>query len=410
MAAIPPFIFLIWLLGLLSFAVIGAGIYLLREWYLRAWEYSPTLERAVFDPNFGWNGQTALLLGGLALIVWALAGGLILRLFAGLGSASRHDDPPRHTRGGTVHRLRRPDGSELQVESYGPADGTPVILTHGWGLNSTEWYYQWGERFRLIVWDLPGLGLSTRPQNNDYSLENLAQDLRAVLQLAEQRPAILLGHSIGGMITLTFARLFPELLGREVAGLALVHTTYTNPVRTVSLARLATALERPLIVPLLHLTIWLSPLVWLMNWSSYLNGTAHLITKRTGFAGSESWAQVDFATRFQLGASPAVLARGMFGMLAYDATGVLPAIPVPALVVPGDRDPVCRPEASAVMGREIPAAQLVALTPARHMGLIEHHERFGQIAGDFIAASAQAEPAANPVIQPQEQSSERSSI
>jgi pimeloyl-ACP methyl ester carboxylesterase len=279
----------------------------------------------------------------------------------------------------------------LQVESYGPDDAPPIILTHGWGLNSTEWYYQkrhWADRFRLIVWDLPGLGLSTRPQNNDYSLENLAHDLRAVLEVAGNRPAILLGHSIGGMITLTFARLFPELLGREVAGLALIHTTYTNPVRTVSLARLATALERPLIVPLLHLTIWLSPLVWLMTVSSYLNGTAHLTTKRAGFAGTESWSQVDFSTRFQLGAWPGVLARGMFGMLNYDATETLKTIGVPTLVVPGDRDPVCVPEASEVMEREIPTAQLVALTPARHMGLIEHHETFAQRVGDFVAAAS----------------------
>jgi pimeloyl-ACP methyl ester carboxylesterase len=69
-----------------------------------------------------------------------------------------------------------------------------------------------------------------------------------------------LGHSIGGMITLTFCRLFPQALGGKVRAIALVQTTYTNPVRTTTMAVLFTALERPVIVPLLHLTIWLSPL------------------------------------------------------------------------------------------------------------------------------------------------------
>jgi len=69
------------------------------------------------------------------------------------------------------------------VESYGPSDAPPLILTHGWGTTSTECYYlkrQLGQRFRLIVWDLPGVGRSTRPRNRDYSLDAFADHLDAV--------------------------------------------------------------------------------------------------------------------------------------------------------------------------------------------------------------------------------------
>ena len=224
---------------------------------------------------------------------------------------------------------------------YGPADGPTIVLTHGWGANATEWYYlkkHLGDRFRLIAWDLPGLGLSKRPDNNDYSLDKMARDLDAVVALAGNAPVVLLGHSIGGMISLTYCRLFPESLGRKVSGLVLVHTTPTNPVRTTRNAGLYTALQKPLIEPLLHLTIWLSPLVWAMNWMSYLNGSAHRSTEKESFAGTETRGQLDFATRFMPHASPAVLARGMFGMLAYDASATLKTIDVPVLVVPGDRD------------------------------------------------------------------------
>jgi pimeloyl-ACP methyl ester carboxylesterase len=68
------------------------------------------------------------------------------------------------------------------------------------------------------------------------------------LGLAGDRPAILLGHSIGGTVTLTFCRLFPQALRARVRAIALVQTTYTNPVRTTKLAGLFTALERPVIV------------------------------------------------------------------------------------------------------------------------------------------------------------------
>ena len=165
--------------------------------------------------------------------------------------------------------------------------------------------------------------------------------------------------------------------------IALAETTYTNPVRTTKMASLFTALERPVIVPLLHLTIWLSPLVWLSNWMSYLNGSALLSTKSSGFAGTETWQELNLVTRFQLQASPAVLARGMLGMLHYDATAALKAINGPVLVLAGDRDPVCTLEASERMRWDIPGAQMSLLAPAKHMGLMELHTHFAEIVSKF---------------------------
>ncbi len=348
---IPTFILQIWLLGLLALGFIGGGIYLGREWSRRSWSYDPALQRSFFDPQLGFNEPTMLLAAAILLLLVAFAGGLIVRAVLRLMTSARArrvngDDPRQSSRelAASRERLRRPDGSELQVELYGPEDAPPIVATHGWGLDSTEWYYlkrQLTDRFRLIVWDEPGLGLSTRPANRDYSLEKLARDLEAVLALAGARPAILLGHSIGGMITLTFCRLFPEALGPRVAGLVLTHTTPTNPVRTTKGAAFYSAIEKPVLVPLMYLTIALSPLVWLMNWLSYLNGSAHLSTKRNSFGGTETWEQIDFATRFQTQSSPAVLARGMLAMMRYDTIPTLATIGVPALVVPGDRDPVC---------------------------------------------------------------------
>ncbi len=279
--------------------------------------------RWVFSWEPGANRETAELLTGLALLTLALAGrpltqGVMMLLLR------KGTDDPKPTRDGSVQRLRRPDGSELQVESYGPPDAPPIVLTHGWGANATEWYYEkkhLAGRFRLVVWDEPGLGLSRKPDNNDYSLEKLARDLDAVLALCGDRPAVLLGHSIGGMITLTFCRLFPEALGTRVAGLVLVHTTPTNPVRTTKGAAIYTALEKPVLVPLLRLTIALWPLVWVMNWLSYLNGSAHRSTHRESFAGTETRGQLDFAARFMPHGRPDVLARGMFGMLALRRDG-----------------------------------------------------------------------------------------
>jgi pimeloyl-ACP methyl ester carboxylesterase len=445
-----------WFRGMLSFAILAGGIYLLIRWY----DHSHVIEKILlsappgetadillsenqqtastpvivpgrrifrFDP--GWNRPTGELAAAVALLLWATVGQWIAHVLSMLSlrpgsnstlklSAGRPvttnpvreskktrrmkarrqkkvvatrlnpegDEDPQGDRTGEVHTIKRPDGSELRVECYGPKDAPPIVWSHGWGANSTEWFYQkryLSNRFRLIIWDEPGLGLSKKPNNNDYRLKNMAADLDAVMTFAGKHPAVLVGHSIGGMITLTYCKEFPEALATRVAGLVLVHTSYTNPVRTTQMATLYTALEKPVLIPLMYLTIALWPLAWLMNWMSYFNGSAQRSTHKSSFSGNETRGQLAFAAKFMPQGRPDVLARGMLGMIAYDATDVLAQINVPTLVVVGDLDTTTLPEAGAFIAKHIARAELVTLTPAKHMGLIEHHERFDSLVADF---------------------------
>jgi pimeloyl-ACP methyl ester carboxylesterase len=377
---------------LLSLGVVIGAACFAHEWQQRSWRWDPVLQQSIFAPDFGWNQETMFLVAAIILTLVALAGATIVKAILKLttfGKEVAAADPRMASTPALQQRLRRPDGSELHVEFYGPENGPPIILTHGWGLDSREWNYlkrDLADSFRLIVWDEPGLGKSTRPKTRDYALEKLAADLQAVLALAGDKPAILLGHSIGGMITLTFCRLFPAVLGRSVVGLVLTHTTQTNPVRTTSGAAFLSAIEKPVLVPLIYLTIALSPLVWLMNWLSYLNGSAHLATKQSSFGGTETWEEIDFFAKFQPQAPPAVMARGMLGMMRYDATQTLANISVPVLVVAGDGDPVTKPEASERIRSGVPRARLVTLTPAKHLGLIEHDTRYAEVVREFADA------------------------
>ncbi|MBD2021577.1 alpha/beta hydrolase [Leptolyngbya sp. FACHB-36] len=352
-----------WLAGLLAVALLGGGIYILHEWY----------ERELID--------RAWLILGWGMVLWSFVGFIPLTLLRRFGK-----NEPKQVRSSDTQRLTRPDGSEIHVEFYGSPSAPPLILIHGWGPNSTVWYYakqQLADRFRLIVWDLPGLGKSTKPKNRDYSLEKYAHDLEAVLSLAEQ-PAILLGHSMGGMIILTFCRLFPEHLNQRVAGLVLVDTSYTNPLKTAILSRLLCALQKPVIEPLLYVTIALSPLLWLISGLSYLNGSMHLTTELSGFTGRETRGQLDFATRLGLMASPGVLARGALAMLRYDETATLPTIDVPVLVIVGQSDIATVLPAHQRMSADLPQAELVVLHPAGHMGLMERHTQFAEAVRSLI--------------------------
>lgn len=406
----------VWLRGLLSLALLLAGVFLIYEWYAAQREpvaglatndtvrtyrergESPRVSEATDDnlrvaspgAQHRDRRELAYLIGGVALLVLSLGGGLAVP-----GLFRRGGDAPAARVHGTSHRLQRPDGTTIYAEVLGPADGIPLVLTHGWGLDHNEFCYLkegLAAHYRLILWDLPGLGRSTGPHDKNWSLEKLANDLNAVLDLAGGRPAILVGHSIGGMMILTYCRLFPEALGSRVSALVLAQTTPTNPVKTTSMATLYTVLQKPVLEPLCHLMVWLAPVAWLLNWMSYLNGSAHRSTERSSFSGQESRGQLNFITRYSVAAWPAVVARGMLGMFRYDATDVLPSLRVPTLIVAGDRDKTCKPDASVQMAAAIPQSELAVLQSAKHCGLFEHHDEFLTILRSFADNHLGAKP------------------
>jgi pimeloyl-ACP methyl ester carboxylesterase len=391
----------LWVTGLLAVALWVGVVLLVRNWADRLPDPRPPRPAATADvppppepspPSFGerlsaWrpalDTTTALLAGAVLLSLLGIGGG---RLFWRLVLPKRPDDP-KHERAGTARKVRRPDGTELQVEVMGRPDGPTVVLTHGWGATTTEWYHlrgRLGHRYRVVAWDLPGLGLSKGPDDRNFRLDKMAADLRAVLDDVGGGPFVLVGHSIGGMITLQFAKQYPDELGRRVAGLVLVHTTHTNPLRTTQYSGLYTALQKPVVEPLCYLMIALSPIVWLMTTLGYLNGSVHGSNYRQLFSWTGTWGQLEFATRYVLGVWPATYARGTLGMFRFHATDALPRITVPTLVVAADRDKMTKPDASEQMRAAIPNAELVTLSPAGHMGLIQRPEEFGRAVEGFV--------------------------
>lgn len=188
---------------------------------------------------------------------------------------------------------------------------------------------------------------------------------------------------MGGMLTLTFCKLFPEYLGRRVAGLILVDTTYTSPVKTSIFSRLLRTIQKPLLEPILYLTILLSPIVWLMNWLSYLNGSLYISVEVSGFTGKETRGQLNFSALLSAKGWPAVLARGTLAMFNYDETETLSTINVPVLIVVGASDIATVPAASIRMKAEIPDSELVTLKPGGHMGLMERNQQFAEAVSMF---------------------------
>jgi pimeloyl-ACP methyl ester carboxylesterase len=370
-----------WTLSLASLVLLGVGAYLLWSWWDGAWVVDPTgVAHHLREPWRLWTG--------LGLLAWSLVGRWPITWLL----AKPDSDPTRPQRG-DHQMIVSPTGSTLYVEISGPADAPPVILTHGWGLDSTIWYYlrrDLAKRFRVIVWDLPGLGRSRAASGKAIDLTHFAQDLKALLSLTGGKPVVLVGHSIGGMTLQTLVRDHPEVLGGPVAGLVLVNTTYTNPLRTMALSRLAQALRWPVLEPMFRMAIWLQPLAWLSAWQSYLSGSAHM-ANRLGFADEVTRSQLEHNTLLATRNPPAASARGNLAMFRWDAQGALQGVTAPILILAGDSDLVTKREASQTLAGAAPASRLEVISNANHMGFLERSALYNPHIEDFCErAHAQA--------------------
>lgn len=353
-----------------SLAIPAVAVWLLWRWY-DARHVADTL--GLVEPS------ATPLWWGVALMAFGLLGRFPILALLGRGGTTA---PIRRAEGVDVPGA---DGAVLNVETEGAAQGPILVFTHGWGLSARIWAEaraDLGARFGLVFWDLPGLGRSGRPPAG-YSIEGFAEDLYAVIDsLPQDRPLILVGHSIGGMTVQTLCARHPELLNGRVAGIVLENTTHTNPLETMVLSGVLRPLQ-PMIELVLKLDTVLSPVLWMMNWQAWLSGSTHLAARLVGFGTRPTREQLDRTALLITKNSPAVQARGNLAMLRWSISAQLPRIDLPAMVFVGGRDLITKDHAGETIATALPQARLVRVEDAGHMGPVEKAAFYNEQIGDF---------------------------
>ena len=114
-------------------------------------------------------------------------------------------------------------GSRIFYDVHGK--GEPLVLIHGFGEDRSIWNNQLelGKQFQLIIPDLPGSGESDFIESIDpaIGIETYAEVIMSILENEKIACCTMIGHSMGGYITLAFAQKYPELLSK----LGLVHSS-----------------------------------------------------------------------------------------------------------------------------------------------------------------------------------------
>ncbi|WP_055098031.1 alpha/beta fold hydrolase [Flavobacterium aquidurense] len=89
-----------------------------------------------------------------------------------------------------------------------------IVLLHGKNFNGAYWETTikalTKEGFRVIVPDQIGFGKSSKPDNFQYTFQQLAANTKKLLDHLGIEKATILGHSMGGMLATRFALMYPE--------------------------------------------------------------------------------------------------------------------------------------------------------------------------------------------------------
>jgi pimeloyl-ACP methyl ester carboxylesterase len=99
--------------------------------------------------------------------------------------------------------------TRLAASVYGPSDAAPILFLHGRSLSRDTWEEiaaQLSGRYRVWTVDFRGHGHSDRASR--YELPDYVSDAEAALA-AIGRPAIVVGHSLGGCVAGTLAQRHP---------------------------------------------------------------------------------------------------------------------------------------------------------------------------------------------------------
>jgi pimeloyl-ACP methyl ester carboxylesterase len=293
------------------------------------------------------------------------------------GDAARALDAPIYI----DRRLEAFDGGSIYVVEAG--EGPPIVLSHGVTNSIRTWVHQLDTLpqagFRAIAYDHRGHGQS-QLGSAGHSVENLALDMRTVLEELDVTGAVVVGHSMGGVAAQAFVTRFPDVAEKRVAGLVLLSTLATTPLGSQS-TRTKRRIEQ--------ITNHAPDMGWLWN-----SPNLGLLAARIGFGRDPQPSHVELVRQMLAACPPETRLDAPRALIGLDLTSDLPNIRIPTLVIVGTADVLTPPAQARLIARLVPGARLEVFPGGGHMLMLERTDELDRMIVEFARDVAPSEPAA----------------
>ena len=283
------------------------------------------------------------------------------------------------------------DGVRLAVQDRGPIDAeATVVLLHGLCLEQGSWAGQihqltrrWGTRIRIISYDHRGHGDSDTAPTSTYVIDQLTADLADVLEALDVTgPLTLVGHSMGGMVALTYLGRPPADRPVQPQGVVLVATA-AGRLAERGVARLLASPATDMLCKLA---------------TRAPQRAVRLLTKpvRAALAlqvGDQSRATLAALFDTAMAAASVTTAVGFLPSLrSYDQYATLASIRAHATILSGGADVLTPPSHARDLAAAIPGATHVHLPMAGHMLPHEAPHAVTDAISNTIAAGIDSDP------------------
>ncbi len=322
-----------------------------------------------------------------------------LSVAGGLAQRLRRDEPGDDdllgAAAGEPVPVRGAGSSRIYAEVIRGRPGT-MVFTHGWCLTQASWHYQklglGGSPWTVVAWDLPGHGRSTVPRGRDISFGLAVDGLARVVDQLTGDDVVLVGHSLGGMVTLSYLAENPETARAKVRGAVLVSTPLMHVPRSVAGRWPGAPLEAWALHTSLGLLLGNPGVDRILNAQAGSIGSATLSYRfiRTGFGTAPAPAVVRFVRDIIATVPREVRTRTFHAMAGYDLSSSVTEVEVPALVVLGTKDRVVNPAETRAIGDLLPRARVVEFPGAGHAAFLERAVAFNREVAGFAGPRLRA--------------------
>lgn len=317
-----------------------------------------------------------------ALAATATAGRLLTR------SDGRREDPAAGDHLGSIRGepvvLRGPRASRLYTERFPGSreGGGTLVFTHGYCLTEAVWHYQKrdlaGGRHGLVTWDLPGHGHSPQLGRGLLTLDVAADALARVVDEHAPGGVVLVGHSLGGVVTLAYLLRHAETARRTVRGAVLVSTPMLHFARSVAGGWPGASLEARALGLLFRYVVESDLAERTFGRDVGMDDVSRLSYRlvRWGFGRNPSPSHVRFVRDAIASVPPEVRAATYRVMTGADLSPRLGDVDANTLVMIGGRDRLVNPDESRLLATRLRRAKPVLYPDAGHAMFLEQPDAF----------------------------------